>query len=403
MEKHSTIPSSKFNSSSLGNMNNSSDINISKLKEVLDSLDKAAKDIIIPILKIKKKISMKFDVFAKDYTEIKEKAEAASKEIFSHTEESKSDFMNITDIQLNQKYATNHENMIQFYESISNNIELFTKLFNSNEYDNIIKCFDNLSNGNENFTAEEKLREKEEIKKLIRNNIKLKKPKRPPYRRSGNKKKLKRLGPNSSKKKNEVMRKHKLRDVDLLAILQKDFPTNSYVHKVSKTFISRRLYKKIIYRHIFDYREDGTIEENKLRSAGESTVYKYGKFTFKFENDEIKNTEKIDELMGKELKQQFAKLDEEKKEYIIGGKIGSLAIELITRVLRQNLYDDLEVVRVVLEFYEFYEELVSEFDDKDKNVRIIFCDEKILSGLREDWKNLEMVRNYIKQIKDSEQ
>ena len=72
MEKHSTIPSSKFNSSSLGNMNNSSDINISKLKEVLDSLDKAAKDIIIPILKIKKKISMKFDVFAKHYTEIKE-------------------------------------------------------------------------------------------------------------------------------------------------------------------------------------------------------------------------------------------------------------------------------------------------------------------------------------------
>ena len=163
MEKHSTIPSSKFNSSSLGNMNNSSDINISKLKEVLDSLDKAAKDIIIPILKIKKKISMKFDVFAKDYTEIKEKAEAASKEIFSHTEESKSDFMNITDIQLNQKYATNHENMIQFYESISNNIELFTKLFNSNEYDNIIKCFDNLSNGNENFTAEEKLREKKKL------------------------------------------------------------------------------------------------------------------------------------------------------------------------------------------------------------------------------------------------
>ena len=403
MERHSSISSFKYNNSSGDNTNNNSDMNITKLKEVLTSLDKTAKAIIIPILKIKKKISMKFDVFAKDYTEIKDKAEAASKEIFSHTEESKSDFMNITDIQLNQKYATNHENMIQFYESISNNIELFTKLFNSDEYDNIMKCFDSLSNGNEMFTAEEKLKEKEEIKKLIRNNIKLKKPKRPPPRRSGNKKKLKRLGPNSSnKKKIEVNRKRKLRDVDLLAILQKDFPTNAYVHKVSKTFISRRLYKKIIYRHIFDYKEDGTVEENKLRSAGESTVYKYGKFTFKFENDEIKNTEKIDELMGKELKQQFAKLDEENKEYIIGGKIGSLAIELITRVLRQNLYDDLDVVRVVLEFYEFYEELVSGFDEKEKNVRIIFCDEKILSGLREDWKNLEMVRNYIKQIKDSE-
>ena len=252
MERHSTISSSKYNSSSLDNIINNSDINIAKLKEVFNSLDKAAKAIIIPILKIKKKILIKFDVFAKDYSEIKDKAEAARREIYSHTEESKSDFMNITDIQLNQKYATNHENMIQFYENISNNIELFTKLFNSNEYDNIMKCFDNLSNNNEIYNAEEKLRESEEIKKLIRNNIKLKKPKRPPYRRSGNKKMLKRLGPNSSKKRHEVVRKHKLRDVDLLAILQKDFPSNSYVHKVSKTFISRRLCKKIIYRHIFD-------------------------------------------------------------------------------------------------------------------------------------------------------
>ena len=38
--------------------------------------------------------------------------------------------MNITDIQLNQKYANNHENMILFYQYIANNIYLFTKLIN---------------------------------------------------------------------------------------------------------------------------------------------------------------------------------------------------------------------------------------------------------------------------------
>ena len=52
-----------------------------------------------------------------------------------------------------------------------------------------------------------------------------------------------------------------------------------------------------------------------------------------------------------------------------------------------------------LEFYEFYEELASEFNEKEKNVRIIFCEEKLLKHLREDWKNLEMVRNYVKQRK----
>ena len=292
--------------------------------------------------------------------------------------------------------------MIIFYESIANNIELFTKLFNSNEYDNLIKELDELIPVNEVYTDEEKLKENEEIKKIARENIKLKKPKRPPPRRGGaNRRALKRLGP-SNRKKVQILRRRKLRDVDLLEILQKEFPTNPYVRKVSKTFISRRLYKKVIYRHIFDYRSDGTIEENRLRSAGESTVYKYGKFTFKFENDDMSNFEKIDELMGKELKQQFAKLDIENKEYIIGGKIGSLAVELITRVFRQSLFDEYSVVRVILEFYEFYEELVNEFNEKEDNVRIVFCDEKILSLLREDWKNLELVRNYIKKLKANE-
>ena len=402
MDKPSTRSSYKLNGTSLDNSMINSDVNLSKIKEVLGSLDKAAKAIIVPILKIKKKISMKFDVFAKDYNEIKDKAELASKEIVTHQEESKSDTMNITDIQLNQKYATNHENMIIFYESIANNIELFTKLFNSNEYDNLIKELDELIPINEVYTDEEKLKENEEIKKIARENIKLKKPKRPPPRRGGaNRRALKRLGP-SHRKKVHILRTRKLRDVDLLEILQKEFPTNPYVRKVSKTFISRRLYKKVIYRHIFDYRSDGTIEENRLRSAGESTVYKYGKFTFKFENDDMSNFEKIDELMGKELKQQFAKLDIENKEYIIGGKIGSLAVELITRVFRQSLFDEYSVVRVILEFYEFYEELVNEFNEKEDNVRIVFCDEKILNLLREDWKNLELVRNYIKKLKANE-
>ena len=52
-----------------------------------------------------------------------------------------------------------------------------------------------------------------------------------------------------------------------------------------------------------------------------------------------------------------------------------------------------------MEFYEFYEELVSEFNDKEKNVRIIFCDEKILKHLREDWKNLEIVRDFVRKKK----
>ena len=406
MDKQSTVSSSKSIGPPSYNMVPNPNLSLTKMKEILTSLDKAAKAVIIPILKIKRKISMKFDVFVKDYKEIKEKAELANKEIIKHQEESKSDTMNITDIQLNQKYAINHENMIVFYESISNNIDLFTKLFNSDEYDNLIKGFDELIPDSEMCIEEDIKNEKQEIIQIARDNIKLKKPKRPPPRRKGARKPLKRLGgtttSSSNKKKIQKVVKRKLRDVDLLQMLHKDFPTNSYVNKISKTFINRRLYKKVIYRHIFDYKENGQIEENKLRSVGESFVYKYSKATFKFLDDEIKNTEKIDEILGKELRQQFARLDEENKEYIIGGNIGCSASELVGKIFRRNLFSEFSVVRATLEFYEFYEELVSEFNEKEENVRVIFCDEKVLNRLREDWKNLQMVRNYVKEIKDKE-
>ena len=172
------------------------------MKEVLNTLDKAAKAIIIPVLKIQKKISMKFDIFAKDYNEIKDKAELANREIINHPEESKSDFMNITHIQLNTKYANNHENMILFYNHIINNIDLFTKLIKSEEYDKLIKGFDELIPDKEMFAEEDKEKEKEkmEIEKIAKENIKLKKPKKPVTKKNS-KKSLKKIGTSKTKDK----------------------------------------------------------------------------------------------------------------------------------------------------------------------------------------------------------
>ena len=53
------------------------------------------------------------------------------------------------------------------------------------------------------------------------------------------------------------------------------------------------------------------------------------------------------------------------------------------------------MVKSCIEFYEFYEELISEFNDKESNVKIINCDEKILSNLKKDWESLQLVRNYV--------
>ena len=121
---------------------------ISKLEHAQKVLKSKAEQIIVPLMKIQKKISLKFDVFNKDYNDIIKKAEVAYKEINTLLEENKNDNMNLTDIQLNQKYANDHENMIKFYQNVCDKLDLFTKLINSNEYNNVIQEFNNAINEN---------------------------------------------------------------------------------------------------------------------------------------------------------------------------------------------------------------------------------------------------------------
>ena len=409
MEKQSRKQSSKHgNSSNKMNSKSNKNLYLSKIREAKKSLEQKAKEIIVPIMKIQKKISLKFDIFTKDYNEIIKKADIANKEIITHLEENKNDSMNITDIQLNQKFANSHENMIKFYENVTNKLELFTNLVNSNEYENLIKEFDKI------ITEKELLNGIDDSKDILENFEKnclslkknSKKIKKNKLIGTNTKKIIKRVGTKEKDKKGngkETVSKSKKRDRDLLDILQNEYKDNNYVQKISKTFLKRRLFKNVIYRHHFTYKDDGSIEENKLRSSGESTIYKYGKFTFKFKNDEFNQDifDKLIKFVGEELKQCFIKIDEENKEYIIAGKIGCLINEFLDKIIRKNLYNDYNIVFSNIEFYEFYEELISEFNDKESNVKIIKCEDKILNNLKKDWESLQLVRNFVKKSKDN--
>ena len=392
---------------------------LSKIRHAEKSLKSKAAQIVVPLMKIQKKISLKFDVFNKDYNEIIKKAETACKEINTHLEENKSDNMNLTDVQLNQKYANDHENMIKFYENVSDKLDLFTKLINSGEYANIIQEFDknnninndiinsdNINNGNEND-----INIKEELDNLEKNYIMLKKnsKKNKITKLIGinSNKIIKKLGSNSAQKLKKLEEKKsttksKKNSTDLLDALQEEYKDNYYIQKISKTFLKRRLFKNVIYRHIFDYEEDGTIKEDKLRSSGESTIYKYGKFIIKFKNDEI-NEEICDKLVQyfqPELRHCFVKLDNENKQYIIAGKLINLLNEFLDKIIRKNLYTDFNIIKITVEFYEFFEELVNEFNEKESNVKIINCDEKTLKNLRNDWESLNTVREFVKKSKN---
>ena len=133
-------------------------------------------------------------------------------------------------------------------------------MFNSNEYDNLIKEFDKIISGNE------LIYDKEEGKEILENFEKkclilkknVKKMKKPKLIGTNPKKILKRAGVKEKKNNGkEKTSKNKKPDRDLLEILQNEYKDNSYVQKISKTFFKRRLFKNIIYRHNFEYKEDG--------------------------------------------------------------------------------------------------------------------------------------------------
>ena len=407
MEKQTKKQTSKHGNS--GNKTSSKpnkNLYLTKIKETKKSLEQKAKEIIVPIMKIQKKIALKFDIFTKDYNEIIKKAETANKEIITHLEENKNDTMNITDIQLNQKYALSHENMIKFYENVANKLDLFTNLINSNEYDSLIKEFNKIIDEKEVLNI---LEENKDILENYENNClilkkNIKKPKKTKLIGPTSKKILKRAGMKEKEKKSSIKEsgtKSKKHDRDLLEVLKDEFKDNYYVQKISKTFLKRRLFKNVIYRHDFIYEENGNIIEDRHRSAGESTIYKYGKFIFKFKNDEFNQEifEKLVKYVEEELKQCFIKIDNENKEYIIGGKLKCLINDFLNKIIRKNLYNDFNVVKTCVEFYEFYEELISEFNENDINVKIINCDEKILNNLKKDWESLQLVRNFVNKNK----
>ena len=478
MEKSSSISSSKFISSTLDNVCLNSNISLTQMKDALKVIDTASYAIIIPILKIQNKLASKYHMIARELNENKDKHDTENNENTTHSEEdeSKSDISNNDD---NSKHNSNNENLEKFYDTLKNNLDLFTKLSNSEEYENIIKGFNELLPDNGMFLEKgggsssmnnnqnEDNDDEAEINKKVKDNNNSVNPISKPKKKIKKKKKALRrfIGTKRKKKKNKNKNKNKpqpqinnniniknkeivskrgntsqnlrnninkilenkidkpiytppppppphpkiahsqmtkkqRKEIDMLNMIQKDYPSNSYIQRISKTFLSRRLFKKVIYQHIFNYHENGSIDDKKVKTVGESACYKNCKVTFKFVDDKIKNTDKLDEIMGKELKQEFVKLDEDNNEYIIAGKLGGSLFVLIQNVFKKNLLKDLSVVNATLEFYEFYEELISEFDENEENVRIVFCDEIILKHLREDWKNLNICREYVRKKKN---
>ena len=120
--------------------NNKNISDIKKIKELINKLEKSSLNIIIPIMKLQKKIKIKLKEYTQNYYELKTKSENALKEM--NPDNNSINNLNITDIQLNQKYANEHEELIHFYDKIINKIDLFTELIKNENFEKILNYFE---------------------------------------------------------------------------------------------------------------------------------------------------------------------------------------------------------------------------------------------------------------------
>jgi hypothetical protein len=91
-------------------------------------------------MKLQKKIKIKLKEYTQNYYELKTKSENALKEM--NPDNNSINNLNITDIQLNQKYANEHEELIHFYDKIINKIDLFTELIKNENFEKILNYFE---------------------------------------------------------------------------------------------------------------------------------------------------------------------------------------------------------------------------------------------------------------------
>jgi hypothetical protein len=213
-------------------------------------------------------------------------------------------------------------------------------------------------------------------------------------------KKRKREDKNESKiKKVKIKKIKKVKKIDLLSKLKRKYPNVKYIKKLTKTFIQRRLNHKIIYEHHFEYTSN-EIKENKIKSSGDKTSYKYIKLNLEVDSN-IYIEKVINKLKG-EFKDGFFYLKNEDNENNIelSGKLIKPLFSLKNNIFCNiSVIKELGIIKAKIYAYEFYEELAHEYQKPDSNNIKIEINEKTIQKLFDNSNMLNLVREFVKKNK----
>lgn len=363
-------------------------ISIKETESKMDLFDSQFKEITKPLTAIHKKLINLLKSFLDEFKHIQSKFESKSKFIKDFCLNNKSESLSMNLIKdeslLNIQVTKKQSKLIQEIEKINIGIEILKKISQLKEFKQFISLQDeDEDNSNE---EEENASIDEESNSTVSNNK------------------------DNDKKENSILNKKTERDDDVESIIEKvrnrrtkksykdkdilkkikrDFKQSHYIQKLTKSFITRRLNRSIIYEHNFEF-VNQTVKDKRITTRGDKGVYKYVIFSFQTKNT---NESLLNYLAGYFNRKYFSRIY--KGNVIIGGKLNDQLQNIIKSMFNKtSFYEKFNIKSCNISAYEFYEELSNQFDSSDSSVKI-YLDDKTVQKLKENYKMLCIVREYV--------
>ena len=195
-----------------------------------------------------------------------------------------------------------------------------------------------------------------------------------------------------------ISKNRKLTDEDCLEKMKEKFPNDK---GLTKTFITRKLKKKIMINRFLDYINFEKIKNIENTIPKKSGPNNFVKFSLKISSDEDL---KLNSNLVYYIKDLFInhfivlKKTEEKKKILFGGTINKDIINFLKIISSDDFRKKFNLISGKVKTYAFYEELVFEFSNrKDVNTKNL-SDEEINNMLKQ-YDCLEYMRNCYENIK----
>lgn len=388
----------------LENMKLNINLNLDKICGVMNLITNSSRGILGPVSNINDYYTRELKKFKNEYTNFLEKINKKIGAVGDMIQENKDTEINLNlildEYNINNKISGEYLQFVKTIEKIVDVVSVFNDLFKTNEFTKLVTTLAEIPeikkfkdetesvSSNDEIKSKTKKRKKflgRKHKREKNGKINSKNKKSRDYR---DKKKLKKSTNDSVKDNKSENSKESIEEI--LTKIKETIPNCGFI---SKTFLTRKLRKRIIWSCHYIYSDGEDIKIEKIKED-KSFNYKYIKLSLQLPNIESVNyNSEIFSHLGKYFSNFVKMINKQDNTIIIAGDLNSAVSnfdDFIEKVINDmDLYKSYSVLDCKVEVYAFYEELIADFDLNLTPNNFIESD---IERLQNDWDRLTKIR-----------